>query len=119
MSLRTRAGSLKASVCAMNPPIDHPSTLARTNSSASITRAVSPASLAMSNGAPSSVEAPMPRLSRRIISYAVFCLKKKIACDYLFHDQPCITGHIPPVRCDQQALNQENRDQQRGRKPDF
>src|SRR6184192_1158012 len=54
----------------MNPPSDHPKTLTRLNSSALITRPVSSASWAISKGAPLSVESPMPRLSRRMISLA-------------------------------------------------
>src|SRR5438876_6109298 len=53
----------------MNPTIDHPSTLARSKPSISITRATSPASFAMSNGFPSSVEPPIPRLSRSMSSF--------------------------------------------------
>src|SRR5439155_8914823 len=54
----------------MNPPSDHPKTLTRLNSSALITRPVSSASWAISKGAPLSVESPMSRLSRRMISLA-------------------------------------------------
>ena len=66
--LSTRSGYLTANACAINPPIDHPITLARSIPKVSITRAASAASFSMSNDCPSSVEPPMPRLFSRISS---------------------------------------------------
>jgi hypothetical protein len=47
-----RFGCCKESVCAMKPPIDHPSTLGRSKPSISITRAASSESWAIPNGLP-------------------------------------------------------------------
>src|SRR6266571_4441260 len=69
ISLLTQCGCSNASVYAVNPPIDHPSTLVCSKPSASITRAASSASGAMSKGFPSSVERPIPCLSTRISSF--------------------------------------------------
>src|SRR5437870_6192 len=66
ISLLTQCGCSNASVCAMNPLIDHPSTL--------VTECIDHAGCiigerAMSKGFPSSVERPIPRLSTRISSF--------------------------------------------------
>ena len=60
--------SIAASACAMNPPIDHPITFARSTPRVSITCAASSASFAMSNACPLSVEPPIPRSFSRISS---------------------------------------------------
>src|SRR5690242_8257695 len=52
----------------MKPPIDQPSTFTHSVPRASTTCSTSSASLAISNGRPSSLERPIPRLSMRIRS---------------------------------------------------